>query len=53
MKYLDLHAIIFVGVTLIHDYWLFWGLPQIQFWETKRLYMDIFKDDKDDKNKAA
>ncbi|MEN1969459.1 hypothetical protein WMZ97_15455 [Lentibacillus sp. N15] len=50
MKYFDWNAIIFVSVSLIHDYWIYWRLPQIQYWET---YKDITVDDHDDKNKAA
>ncbi|MEW9676184.1 hypothetical protein ABRT01_08390 [Lentibacillus sp. L22] len=52
MKYLDWNAVFFVGVTLIHEYWLYWGLPQIEYWETKRMYNSM-NNDKDDSNKAA
>ncbi|GGB31391.1 hypothetical protein GCM10011409_05970 [Lentibacillus populi] len=53
MKYLDWHMIFFTGVTLVHDYWIFWGLPQIHYWEMKQTYPVIGNDDKDDGNKAA
>lgn len=34
MKYLDWQAILFVGTTLIQEYWIYYRLPQIQYWET-------------------
>ncbi|HLQ70579.1 MAG TPA: hypothetical protein VK142_02165 [Bacillota bacterium] len=50
MKYIDLQAVIFVGMTLIHDYWIYWGLPRIEYWET---YNRCTSDVEDDDNKAA
>ncbi|WP_176555804.1 hypothetical protein [Virgibacillus ndiopensis] len=51
MKHLDWTMIWFVGTSLVHDYWIYWGLPQIFYWETKREYFNILNHD--DKNKAA
>lgn len=50
MKYLDWQGIIFVGATLVHDYWILWRLPRIQYWESSK---DIVKKDEDDNDKAA
>ncbi|WP_158701736.1 hypothetical protein [Lentibacillus sp. Marseille-P4043] len=52
MKYLDWHMLVFVGVTLVHDSWIYWGFPQIEFWEMKQKYIKE-NDDKNDGPKAA
>lgn len=36
MKHLDWQMIIFVGASLAHDYWIFWGLPRIYFYDMKQ-----------------
>lgn len=53
MKHLDWPMIIFVGTSMINDYWVYWGLPRIYFWEVKRTHMDAIHHDEDDDHKAA
>lgn len=50
MKNIDWQAIIFVGMTMIHDYWIIWGLPRIEYWE---VYNTITSSDGDDYDKTA
>ncbi|SDK35945.1 hypothetical protein [Sediminibacillus albus] len=51
MKHLDWHMILFVGTSLAHDYWLYWGLPRIYFWDVHGRHKKT--DPRDDANKAA
>jgi hypothetical protein len=47
MKVIDWQMLYFVGMTLIKEYWYFWGLPRVYYWELKKQYTD------EDDNKAA
>ncbi|HZG60132.1 MAG TPA: hypothetical protein VEY68_06630 [Anoxybacillus sp.] len=47
MKVIDWQMLYFVGITLIKEYWYFWGLPRVYYWELKQQYTD------EDDNKAA
>lgn len=38
MKNIDWNMAIFVGESLIHEYWVFWGLPRVYYWDLKREY---------------
>jgi hypothetical protein len=49
MKHLDWPMIIFVGTSMISDYWTYWGLPRIYFWEVKRAHFNHKEDDDDHK----
>lgn len=45
MRNLDWQMIIFVGASLAHDYWIYWGLPRVYFWEVKKENLLNEKDD--------
>lgn len=49
MKNLDWHLVLFVGVSLVHDYWIYWGLPKVYYWDVKREYLNFAKNDNNDK----
>ncbi|MDC3412029.1 hypothetical protein NC797_01985 [Aquibacillus sp. 3ASR75-11] len=53
MKHLDWQMILFVGTSLAHDYWVYWGLPKVYFWDAKRDHFKKMNTDHDDDNKAA
>ncbi|WP_330948976.1 hypothetical protein [Virgibacillus sp. MG-45] len=36
MRQLDWHMIVFVGFSLIQEYWLIWGLPRVYYWEMQK-----------------
>lgn len=38
MKEMDWQMLIFVSASLIHDYWIFWGLPRIYYWNTRKYF---------------
>lgn len=46
MKHLDWQMVLFVGVSLAHEYWIFWGLPKMYYWDAKQ----NFKNETNDKN---
>ncbi|WP_281349744.1 hypothetical protein [Ornithinibacillus caprae] len=31
MKYIDLQMVMFVGISMVHDYWVYWGLPRVYY----------------------
>ncbi|SES78602.1 hypothetical protein SAMN05216389_102170 [Oceanobacillus limi] len=31
MKYIDWHMLLFLGVSMVHDYWIYWGLPRVYY----------------------
>ncbi len=41
--------ILFVGATLVHEYWLYWGLPRVYYWDVKRTHLNKMEDEIDDK----
>ncbi|WP_226034775.1 hypothetical protein [Aquibacillus saliphilus] len=45
MRQLDWYMIIFVGTSLVHDFWTHFGLPQMYYWDVKRNHSEKFKDD--------
>jgi hypothetical protein len=49
MKNIDWQMIYFVGMTLFKEYWYFFGLPRVYYWELKDQYMNP----PDDDDKAA
>lgn len=51
MRNLDWQMILFVGSSLAHDYWIYWGLPQIHYWEVKQ-ESSINEDDNNGKRVA-
>lgn len=51
MRNLDWQMILFVGSSLAHDYWIYWGLPRVYFWEKKN-ESSLNKDD-DNENRVA
>ncbi|WP_443257759.1 hypothetical protein [Virgibacillus sp. L01] len=36
MRNLDWQMMLFVGSSLLHDYWIYWGLPRVYYWDIKR-----------------
>ncbi len=52
MKQLDVQMILFVGATLVHEYWLHWGLPRVYFWDVRHSHLNKIEDDDSD-NKIA
>ncbi|SHF54718.1 hypothetical protein [Ornithinibacillus halophilus] len=36
MKNLDWSLILFVGVSLTTEYWNYWGLPRVYYWNLKK-----------------
>lgn len=45
MKQLEWQLILFVGSSLIHEYWIYWGLPKVYYWDAKRKYLKGIKID--------
>ncbi|MFZ3577760.1 hypothetical protein [Virgibacillus sp. DJP39] len=35
MRNLDWQMIFFVGSHLAQDYWIYWGLPRLYYWDNK------------------
>lgn len=52
MKGIDWQMILFVGTTLIHEYWILNGLPQIYYWEAKKEMESILDEDLNNRNIA-
>lgn len=46
MKHLDWQLIMFVGGTLIQEYWIHWGLPKVYYWEVRKKELTNEDDDK-------
>lgn len=36
MKQIEWQFVMFVGSTLIHDFWIYYGLPKVYYWEVKQ-----------------
>ncbi|SDQ57412.1 hypothetical protein [Virgibacillus salinus] len=36
MRHLDWQMMLFIGSSLLHDYWVYWGLPRVYCWNIKR-----------------
>lgn len=53
MRNLDWQLILFVGSSLAHDYWIYWGLPRIHYWDVKHKNLKIINDDNSDEIKAS
>ncbi|MFD1851297.1 hypothetical protein [Oceanobacillus bengalensis] len=49
MKGIDWQTILFVGTQMIHEGWLYWGLPRVYYWDIKKPKKD---DDYNDMNAA-
>ncbi|MFT4415491.1 hypothetical protein ACLM5H_16675 [Fredinandcohnia humi] len=45
MKYLDMQMLVFVGASLVHEYWLFWGLPRVYYLDVKREHEKTINED--------
>lgn len=52
MKQLDWQMILFVGSSLLHDYWIYWGFPRVYFWDIKRKHVKPPTHKKDEKKPA-
>ncbi len=35
MNNIDWQMIMFVSTSLVHDYWIYWGLPRVYYWDIK------------------
>ncbi|WP_205520087.1 hypothetical protein [Virgibacillus doumboii] len=46
MKQFDWPMVLFAGVSLVHEYWIFWGLPRVYYWEVKQSYENEANDKK-------
>ncbi|WP_168927229.1 hypothetical protein [Virgibacillus necropolis] len=53
MRYLDWQMILFVGSSLVHDYWIYWGLPQVHYWDVKHNSLKPVDEDNSEENKVA
>lgn len=53
MKEMDWQMLLFVGASLVHDYWIYWGLPRIYYWGMKKRYYNRINVDDDSDNKIA
>ncbi|MFS0864422.1 hypothetical protein [Fredinandcohnia sp. 179-A 10B2 NHS] len=49
MKHVDIQMILFVGASLIHDYWLIWGLPRVYYMDVRKEHLTKEDDDHDDR----
>ncbi|MBP1967931.1 hypothetical protein J2Z83_000023 [Virgibacillus natechei] len=43
MKDLDWQMILFVGSSLVHEFWIYRGLPSIYYWDVKREHLKRLK----------
>lgn len=39
MRQLDWHMMLFVSVSLVHDYWVIWGFPHVYYYDVKREHL--------------
>ncbi|WP_172840514.1 hypothetical protein [Virgibacillus phasianinus] len=46
MRHLDWQLILFVGTSLIQDYWIYFGLPRIHYWDVKHQAIKRNNDEK-------
>lgn len=54
MKHIDWQMLFFVGTSLVQEYWIYWGLPHIYFWDAQREHIkQISEENSDDKKDAA
>lgn len=53
MRHLDWQMILFVGSSLVHDYWIYYGLPRIYYWDIKNSNITETNDNDDDEKKIA
>ena len=54
MRHIDWHMVFFVGTSVVQEYWIYWGLPRIYFWDVQREYSkQLHKGNGDDNKKAA
>lgn len=51
MRHIDWQMIFFIGTSLAQEYWIYWKLPRIYFWDIQREYTS--KIETDDKKDAA
>ncbi|MEQ6376010.1 hypothetical protein RZN22_04450 [Bacillaceae bacterium S4-13-58] len=52
MKDIDWHMFLFVGVSIIHEYWILNGLPQIYYWEVKKEMKSLLDEDSNNRKIA-
>ncbi|WP_199868451.1 hypothetical protein [Virgibacillus senegalensis] len=55
MRGVDWQMVLFVGTSLVQEYWLYWGLPRVYFWDVQREFMKSpeFSNQEDEHNRAA
>ncbi|ADU30271.1 hypothetical protein [Evansella cellulosilytica] len=39
MKLIPIQMMLFVSYSLLQDYWIYYKLPQIQYWEVKNNHL--------------
>ncbi|MFB4169137.1 hypothetical protein [Virgibacillus sp. JSM 102003] len=39
MRHLDWQMMLFIGSSLLHDYWVYFGLPRVYYWDVKRRHL--------------
>ncbi|WP_200801552.1 hypothetical protein [Bacillus sinesaloumensis] len=49
MKQIEIQMILFVGVTLVHEYWLHWGLPRVYYWDVRHNHLKEIEDKNNNK----
>ncbi|WP_404452765.1 hypothetical protein LG329_01245 [Virgibacillus necropolis] len=53
MRHLDWQMILFVGASLAHDYWIYWGFPRVYYWDVKHKNLKEMNEGNGDDKKAA
>ncbi|WP_169750794.1 hypothetical protein [Ornithinibacillus contaminans] len=53
MKSIDWQMVLFIGASTVHDWWIYWGLPRVYYYEVKKeAYSKIESDDQYNKKIA-
>ncbi|WP_407269907.1 hypothetical protein [Radiobacillus sp. PE A8.2] len=52
LRGIDWSLVMFVGTSMLQEYWTVWGLPKMYYWEVKKQHMSELNED-DNNNKAA
>ncbi|WP_209366950.1 hypothetical protein [Sediminibacillus dalangtanensis] len=54
MRGMDWQLVLFVGTSLVQEYWLCFGLPRVYFWDVQRETIpDTVVPADDDRDRAA
>ncbi|WP_162832879.1 MULTISPECIES: hypothetical protein [Sediminibacillus] len=53
MRGMDWQLVLFVGTSLVQEYWLYFGLPRVYFWDVERELYRNTEVPEDDDHRAA